>query len=132
MVAALRALVENDFTTDFERVDWRIDPSAQERVDVLQPLIAETAYFAARELVRNAAKYARGGESLRKVLLTVRLVCAGEWLRLEIEDDGVGPQPDPGNGSGLRIHGALLAAVGGSLEVSRGEQKGTLGVIILT
>jgi two-component sensor histidine kinase len=132
LIGALRALLENDFAAEFERVDWEVDPQAQSQSLGLQPFAAETAYYAARELVRNAAKYARGGDSGRKIVLEVRLTGKKERLSLEICDNGVGPhEPLDGNGAGLRIHSALLAAAGGSLEVSRAGSGGTRGVITI-
>jgi two-component sensor histidine kinase len=132
IIEALRAVVENDFAAEFERVDWEAGAQAQGQALRLQPFAAETAYYAARELVRNAAKYARGGDSGRKIILAVRLTCSSNRLRLEIEDNGVGPQETPaGNGTGLRIHSALLAAAGGSLEVTRAAGGGTIGIITL-
>ena len=57
----------------------------------------------------------------------------GKNLRLEIEDDGIDPLVDPhGGGSGLRIHSALLAAAGGSLELDRAPGGGARGVILLS
>jgi signal transduction histidine kinase len=133
LVGALRSLLENDFAAEFASVVWEIDPAAAEQAHRLQPFMAETAYFAARELVRNAAKYARGDSKRDKAGLTIHLTVAGERLHLEIEDDGVGPSNgQEGNGSGLRIHSAMLAAAGGSLEVRAGDDGvGTRALIVL-
>jgi signal transduction histidine kinase len=82
--------------------------------------------------VRNAAKHACGEDSGRKVVLAVRLQQIHGRLRLEIADDGVGPHAAGGrSGAGLRIHSALLAAAGGSLEVGPAPGGGTVGVILI-
>jgi signal transduction histidine kinase len=133
LAGALRALLENDFAAEFGRVEWEIDPEAEKAARGLQPFAAECVYFAARELVRNAAKYARGGDPTRPLNLAVRMGLEGKKLRLDIDDDGIDPQVDPhGGGSGLRIHSALLAAAGGSLELDRAPGGGAHGVILLS
>jgi two-component sensor histidine kinase len=97
-------------------------------------------FFAARELVRNAADHARGDQLERDLCLEVHLALAKE-LCLVIEDNGIGYQQDAdtsinselsrrkGSGNGLRIHSALLAAVGASLEISNRPEGGTRAVI---
>ena len=131
LVAALRALVEGDLAGEFDRVDWRVDDPAEERARSIQPFAAEVIYFAARELLRNAARYARGKEPDRQVALCVSLELAGQHLRLIIEDDGVGlaGEPSAGGGSGLRLHSAMLAAVGASLAIGPRLGGGTRAVI---
>lgn len=134
LVSALRGMLEDDFASEFAGVEWQVEPRAEEAAAALQPFVAETVYFAARELVRNAAKYAGGQDHVRPVRLRICLDLLGAFLRLSIEDDGAGfgsLSPGAGNGEGLRLHSALLAAAGGSLEVGGGEGAGTVGVIVV-
>lgn len=135
LVPALRVLLEGEFPHDFEALKWQVPPAAEEAAGRLAPFVAEVAYFAARELIRNAASHGRGGQERRPLHLTVRLE-ADEELRLLVEDDGVGCDTEPhalggGSGSGLRFHSTMLAAVGGRLEVTSLPTGGTRGVVAL-
>ena len=132
LASALHALLDADLAGEFDAVIWDLEPSAEERARRLPPFAAEVVYFAARELLRNAARYARGNDRSRHLGLTISLRLEEDGLRLVIEDDGVGlegEQPASGAGSGLRIHSAMLAAVGASLEVSARPLGGTKGEI---
>jgi signal transduction histidine kinase len=132
LIAALRSLLDGDLAGEFQRVIWQIDPAAAEKVCQAPTSVTEVVYFAARELVRNAARYGRGNQP-RPLRLAISLETAGERLRLGVADDGVGlsDQPSPvGAGNGLRIHSAMLAAVGASLEISSQPEGGTRGVIL--
>jgi len=136
LVAALRTLVEQDL--HFDEVVWQIDPQAVQAAGRLSLFVGEVVFFAAQELVRNAARHGRGGEEGRPLRLLVSLETAG-GLRLGVEDNGVGlkeegaapPPAAAGSGSGLRFHSAMLAAVGGSMEVQSLPAGGTRGVIAL-
>lgn len=134
LVPALRALLEADLAGEFSRVTWQIDPTAEERARLIPPFTAEVVYFAARELLRNAARYGRGGDRNRPLGLVLSLCPEGQGLALAIQDDGVGlggERAPVGAGSGLRIHSAMLAAVGASLEVTALPGGGTRGVILI-
>jgi signal transduction histidine kinase len=136
--AALQALLTGDLAGEFREAAWHVDPAAAEKTRQMQPFAAEVVYFAARELLRNAARYANGGQEHRP-RVTICLDEVAEGLRLVIEDDGVGmaaalggkasEENSAGAGSGLRIHSAMLAAIGASLEVSSPLQGGTRGEI---
>ena len=132
LAVALRGLVAVDFSSEFNCLDWQIEPRAEAQARALQPLAAEAVYFAVRELVRNAARYGRGSEPGCQLTLTIRMESNGERLRILIQDDGVGLGSRAGlegAGSGLRIHSAMLAAVGGSLEISAVEPHGACAAI---
>jgi signal transduction histidine kinase len=132
LIAALHSLLDGDLAGEFQQVTWQIDPAAAVKVRQTPPSVAEVVYFAARELARNAARYGRGNQP-RTLNLKISLGTAGECLRLVVADDGVGlsnaPSPT-GTGNGLRIHSAMLAAVGASLEISSQPEGGTRGVIL--
>lgn len=137
LVAALRSLLETDLAGEFSEVCWHITPAAEARAKELPLFAAEVIYFAAREVTRNAARYGRGGDRRRRLALTIALeeTAAGK-LRLRIADDGVGlnqaaqeDELEQGAGSGLRIHSAMLAAVGASLELGPSPSGGAQAVI---
>ena len=131
--AALRSLVENRFAGDFGRVEWAIDPEAEDLARQIPLFMAEVLFFAARELMRNAADHAPGGEDRRALVLWVELSRLEQNLRLVISDNGIGIHllGSHAKGSGLRIHSAMLASIGGQLEISPRPGGGTRGVIDL-
>lgn len=120
VLAALRQVVEGEFAEAFASVDWQIQPQAQACLQELPPLNQEVLYYAARELVRNAARHARQGAG-HPLALSIELSLNGE-LELAIQDNGPG-LPDGGadsapassGGYGLGLHAAMLAVLGGSL-----------------
>ena len=98
---------------------WDVTVGGEVRASELSRLEAEVIYFAAREVLRNAARYGRDGSIVGDFNLTIRLT-GSEGLRLEIEDNGVGieEQTDPkGGGQGLALHTTMMAVIGGELQV---------------
>jgi signal transduction histidine kinase len=75
-------------------------------------------FYAAREAIRNAARYGRNGDSARPLHLQVG-VAWRDGLEIRIEDDGVGlgahPPAADGSGHGLALHSTMMAVVGGAL-----------------
>jgi signal transduction histidine kinase len=140
LVQALQAVLDGDLAGEFSAVDWQVNATAGEALSRMPVLVSEVVYFAGRELLRNAARHGRGGNSGRPLHLTVGLEQNG-GLRLVVEDDGIGisqsaggqasqDRPTDGTGSGLRFHSAMLAAVGASLEVGSRPGCGTRAVIV--
>ena len=139
----MRGLLETDFASEFAAIVWNVENDAERMARDLPPFAAEALFFAAREAARNAVRYARGQDAGRALTLTISLERQAGRLRLEIRDDGVGPgekitQRDAQGahgatsaGSGLRIHSAMLAAVGGSLEINAGAGECGTSVILL-
>jgi signal transduction histidine kinase len=131
LLAALRALVEGEFEGLFERVSWTVSPGGEQAAAERPLYVNEVLFFAAQELVRNAARHAKGGEPQRPVRIKIVL----EPARLVVEDDGVGlsatrlPTDEAGAHNGLRFHSTMLAAVGASLEVVERPGDGTRAVI---
>ncbi len=136
--AVLKLEIEGELSGHFALVEWQIGPRAGEFTSQLPALLADTLFFAAREAVRNAAKYGRGGDSNRALNLQICAQIEGDF-RLEIRDDGVGiagaaptkdASPDAlqsgGSGSGLSLHAAMLAIAGGSLRVDDAPGGGAL------
>jgi signal transduction histidine kinase len=126
---SLRHLMADELTEVFDSVNWEIDPRAEAAATVLPPIFLEVWFYAAREAIRNAAKYGRGGEGSRPLHLKISLRGA-DWLDLTVEDDGVGissgEDAKDGTGQGLALHGTLMALVGGRLIVERGAAGGTV------
>jgi signal transduction histidine kinase len=138
LVAALRALVEQDLGDGFDLVAWHVEPDAEASARQLPLFVGEVIYFAARELIRNAARHGRGGDADRSLRLGVSLTLEEE-LCLTVEDDGVGfaplgapvPERPTGGGQGLRFHSTMLTALGARLEVMPLPEGGTRGVIAI-
>jgi signal transduction histidine kinase len=130
LVGALRQAVDGEFGGDFDAVTWQVAPEAEHATSDIPPLAAEVCFYAAREVVRNAARYGRNGDPARPLHLAVSIAWRN-GLELRIEDDGVGlvgAQGSPervagqadatiagGSGHGLGLHGTLMAVVGGTL-----------------
>ncbi|MBT0772082.1 sensor domain-containing protein [Kineosporia sp. J2-2] len=81
------------------------------------PTVEAIAYFCVSEGLTNVAKHAHAQQA--RVLVSA----AGEWLRIEIEDDGVGgAQPGTGGrgggGTGLRGLADRVAAIDGAVHLS--------------
>lgn len=125
--AALRRMIERELSDAFDAVDWQIEPEAEALSRELSPVTSEVLYYAAREAIRNAARYAR--DPARPLNLSV-FIGAAPTLRITIEDDGTGISPDkptrPGGGHGLALHSTMLAVIGGSLEMESRIGGGTV------
>jgi signal transduction histidine kinase len=117
---ALRHLLADELHAAFDEVAWEIDPAASERLLTLPPLTIEVLFYAAREAIRNAARYGRGGEPARPLHLRVA-VYIDSGLIMKIEDNGEGLQPSNQNQTssqqGLALHSTMLAIVGGTLSL---------------
>jgi signal transduction histidine kinase len=118
VVGALRRTVDNELASAFDAVCWRVEPEAERAARGLPALNAEVAFYAAREAIRNAARYGRNGDPARPLRLTVSAALR-DGLELVIEDDGVGmgagSLATAGSGHGLGLHSTLMAVVGGTL-----------------
>jgi signal transduction histidine kinase len=137
-VAALGAMIRKDYAEVFNEIDWQIEPRAEAASRQLAPHVSEVLYFAAQELVRNAARHGRGKAPDRPLHLRI-IATIDRDLRLCIEDDGIGYSASLGRvggrardrGHGLRFHGTMLMAVGARLEVETIATGGTRGQIIV-
>ncbi len=116
---ALQRLVEGEMRGGFDTVRWHVTPAASSVR--LEPATAEVAFYAAREVIRNSARHARGTDAHRSLTLDVaiELTAAVDALQLRIADDGVGigyqSSAVAGSGRGLAMHHTLLTIVGGTL-----------------
>ena len=128
LIGALRHAVEGELGSVFDGVVWQIEPDAERITQRMPTLTAEVVVFAAREAVRNAARYGRNGDPSRPLHLGVTL----QWrdgLEVIIEDDGVGLGSSGalagGSGHGLALHGTMMAVVGGTLTAESEPEKYT-------
>ncbi|MCI0478488.1 MAG: hypothetical protein L0Y55_19785, partial [Anaerolineales bacterium] len=60
LVGALQRVVDEEWRSAFDCVNWNIAPDAERVARALPALTAETLFYAAREAIRNAARYGRG------------------------------------------------------------------------
>lgn len=135
LVEALRQTINNEFAPTFDDVIWQIEPTAEPAAKTIPTLTAEVVFYAAREAVRNAAKYGRGndGKIERPFCLTISI----SWqngLLLQIEDNGVGVMADTapqGSGQGLALHSTMMAVIGGELITESAPDQFTRVVLSL-
>lgn len=121
LIAALQHLLTDELPETFDGVDWVVEAKAEQRLQQLPPLTVEVLFYAAREAIRNAARYGRGGRTNQPLRLQIS-VCDEHGLVVKVRDDGVGLQQadekHQGSQQGLEIHRTMLAVVGGTLDVT--------------
>jgi two-component system sensor histidine kinase UhpB len=118
---ALRALGERFAAAEGFKVELELEELGQE-AGLLRPEVESLIYQAAQEALTNAAKHAHP----QRVVL--RLGRARGRLRLEVEDDGRGFDPQElRGGPGLGLEGMRERAIlaGGSLKVESKAGRGT-------
>ncbi len=120
LIAALRQFIEREMQLNFDPVIWQVDPEMEQQARRIPPLAAETLYYAAREVIRNAARHGSGSQSSNRLRLEIQ-VANGDPFCISIEDNGVGMGSEPklqsSSGQGLALHSTAMAIIGGSLEV---------------
>jgi signal transduction histidine kinase len=128
LVAALRQFIDREMQDNFEPVVWQIAPGAEEQARRMPPLAVETLYYAAREVIRNAARHGSGSQSTHRLRLELR-VSGSDPFCISIEDNGIGigsePKSHSSSGQGLALHSTAMAIIGGSLEVESQPGKFT-------
>ncbi len=138
MIAAIHAMLDQDFQHAFDEIDWLVSEDTAAYIDeVTPPAIAELVFAAVQEALRNAARHARGSDEHRHL----RLLFKASWnatencLEVTVADDGVGvgsaSSTSTGTGGGLLTHSALLAIAGGSLTVKSSPGEGVMVRILL-
>jgi len=129
-VGALQRLVADEFEKSFDSVKWEIGAEVEQRAQTIPPLTAEVLYYAAREAIRNSARYARSETQPLHLRVSVRW---DSGLQIVIEDNGVGVNANSsshGSGQGLALHSAMLAVGGGALTIE--SQPGVFTRVGLT
>ncbi len=126
IIGTLRSLTAGELRDRFDEVIWQVDPEAEEIFAKLDPLVSEVLYYAAREALRNAARYGRAEGRPHTVTIAAT---TDETLAITIADDGPGIDParpsDGGSGQGLALHGTMMAIVGGALTIEGTTGTGT-------
>jgi len=115
LLGALRKAVEVEFAPAFDEVTWHFEEGVEAQAAGLSPLAAETLFFAAREVVRNAAKHGRPEDAGSSLCLAIGARVDEGQLQVTVEDNGPGLKEGAGSGQGLALHSTLMAIVGGSL-----------------
>ncbi len=128
LIGALRQMIESELQEAFDTVTWHVEPEAEQAAEQLSPRSAEVLFGAAREALRNAARYGRNGDKARPLHLAFS-VAWRHGLELVIEDDGVGlgaAEPSKrGSGQGLALHSTMMAVIGGTLTAESGPAGST-------
>ncbi|HEY7347749.1 MAG TPA: ATP-binding protein [Ktedonobacterales bacterium] len=123
LIGALRQVIDTELAAAFDSVTWQIDPQAAHNLQYISALAAEVLFSAAREAIRNAARYGRNGEHSRALHLKLSVALA-DGLQIMIEDDGVGlDTADPlvnSSGQGLALHSTMMTIIGGTLTAESG------------
>jgi hypothetical protein len=108
LVGALRKAVEEELAEAFDSVEWQVDPEAGNRLSDISPLAMEVVYYAAREAIRNSARYARPADSRQALHLKIALMWR-DGLEILVEDDGIGIAPDRDEGRSTKDEGGSKA-----------------------
>jgi signal transduction histidine kinase len=138
MMHAIRTMLEQDFQSAFDEIEWYVSEETATAIDeVTPPAIAELIFAAVQEALRNAARHARGYDVHRHLRLTLSASYnrEGPYLEVIVADNGVGitstNSATTGTGGGLLTHSALLAIAGGSLNIKSSPGEGVTVKILL-
>jgi len=127
LIAALRDLLKDEFQGAFTSIKWQVDSEAEELLLQLPSVTSEVVYFAARELFRNAANHT--GAAAQKLQIAVDTLPNGLSVSIRNSSGTPAAALQQGSGSGLRIHSAMLAAIGAHLEIEHLSSGGRSAVI---
>lgn len=134
VVQSLRQLVEEEMTGVFDTITWEVEEEAESQAGGFSKAAIEVLFYAARELLRNAGKHARGSGLSHPLALLVAVLWR-EGLELVVQDNGVGMEaakpPAEGSGQGLTLHGTMMAVVGGTLSVESSPGEYTRMILFL-
>ncbi len=130
LVGALQQLIKIELVGAFDQVVWQISPRAEIALQTVPGVMAEVLYYAAREALRNAARYGQAAHSVMCVSLGWQ---NGIEFILEHNAGGINQsQVSPwGSGQGLSLHSALMAVFGGSLSFESVPGKSTRVTLVL-
>jgi two-component sensor histidine kinase len=117
---AIQEMITREFPTAFSAIAWQVEDGFEIKLLERKETAREVLFYASREVIRNAAKYAHPvGDELVRPSLTITCK-AIPTLEVAIEDNGQGlPEPairgETGRGQGLFIHHLMLTIAGGNL-----------------
>jgi signal transduction histidine kinase len=131
LVSALKTLIDTEFSKSFDQINWKLTTDS---IPLTDPLVKEVLLGAARELVRNAAVHGRRNQN-QELGLTITVERSTN-LSICIADNGVGLEAETeksqvSSGSGLGLHRALLAVIGGTCIIEQVNPHGTRSTIIV-
>jgi signal transduction histidine kinase len=120
LIGALQRIVEDELADAFDELTWQLEPEAERHLKTIPTLTAEVLFYAAREVIRNAAQHGRGNTT-NPLHLSIT-VAWREGLEIVVEDNGVGlttagEPSNKGSGQGLALHSTMMSVVGGTLSV---------------
>jgi anti-sigma regulatory factor (Ser/Thr protein kinase) len=119
LLPALHQVIEQECAAEFASVNWDIEPQAAARLSELPDLNQEVIFFAARELIRNAARHNDHEQTSAGMGLTLNITLGWQdGLSLTIQDNGrgmTGKENENAGGYGLALHSAMMAIIGGRL-----------------
>lgn len=124
LIGALRQVVNEEYARIFDQINWSTTPEAEQKASEIPPLIGGVIYYAACEIIRNAARHGQSIGVETPLNLDIEIsVC--ETFQIMIQDNGSGfdtltppaSLPNNGAGQGLALHSTLMAVVGGSLSI---------------
>jgi signal transduction histidine kinase len=134
LMDAIHTMLTQDFQHAFDDVCWQVSEETAHQInELVPPAIAELIFAAVQEVLRNAARHARGTDIHRRLRLTLAASC-DPHLEVTVTDDGVGivsSSSTTGTSNGLLTHSALLAIAGGNLTVKGEAGKGVTVRIFL-
>lgn len=120
---ALKSLIEDMA----ERNDWKLDLILPNEQIELPETLGLIAYRVVQESLNNASKYAYATK------VSVHMVDALDYLKLEIEDNGVGADLDKAAASTHGLSGIRnrIMAIGGRVDIVSSPNQGFLLVAII-
>ncbi|MDD5220952.1 MAG: ATP-binding protein, partial [Candidatus Bipolaricaulis sp.] len=77
-------------------------------------------YHVGREAIENVIRHAKATR------VAIRILAEGTWVRLSIEDDGIGIAPDGPRGLGLRGIEERVTIAGGTIALASAPERGTI------
>lgn len=131
LITALQKTIKNEFPEAFEQVTWEIAEEIEAQLKQLSELTSEVVYFAAREAIRNAARYGWTGNLLPTLKISVNQ--QAQKCEIVIEDNCPGnpdiKEKEYSSGKGLALHSTLMAVIGGELYFEQVPKRGARVVL---
>jgi signal transduction histidine kinase len=158
LLGALRQILQEEMDNLFDEVVWQVQPEVEIVSSRIPPIASEVLFFAAREVIRNAAQHGRGKNGDPPLHLCIRVEYQDNFV-ITIEDNGVGftmsesmgPAkgtvqresgetesldrdrnfPGRGSGQGLALHSTMMAVIGGTLTIDSMPEEYTRVSLVL-
>lgn len=127
IIGALRHLLDGELGSAFNSIIWQTPSEIESILREMPSTTAEVVFYAAREVIRNAARHAHKDDPHSPLNLAVTIIGSNP-CSIVIEDDGKGLATFPhetDNGHGLALHSTLMAVIGGELSLESEPGKFT-------